>query len=72
MNPEDARHLLTRDEVCQRLGVSTKTLRRMVGSGKLPVVRFSRTSLLRFRECDVRRFVESHTHAGPLPGIPEK
>lgn len=60
MKPEHAKELLTRDEVSARLGVSIKTLRRFVRERKLPAVRFSRTSMLRFRECDVRQFVENH------------
>lgn len=60
MNSEQAKELLTRDEVCERLRISAKVLRRFVREKKLPAVRFSRTSMLRFRECDVRRFVENH------------
>lgn len=65
MNPANSLGLLTRDEAAARLGISVKTLRRLVRIGDLPAVRYSPTSVLRFREVDLRKFIESRTSARP-------
>lgn len=60
MNPSNGSELLTLDAVCALLGVGRKSVRRFVRDRKLSVVRFSKTAPLRFRECDVRQFIENH------------
>ena len=54
--PVDA--LLLKEEVMARLRCGEKALRGYVASGKLPAVKFGRTSPLRFRQIDVARFIE--------------
>lgn len=48
------------------LGVSDKTLRRLIREGRLRVVKFGKTSPLKFRQLDVARFLEASTLTGPL------
>jgi len=48
--------LLTRAQVAERLGVSPRTVARLVACGQLPCVRIGR--LARFRPVDVAGFVE--------------
>lgn len=56
--------LLNAEEVAERLGYSTKTVRQLVADGKLEAVRFSPNGHLRFLEGDV----EAHPRAVPPPG----
>ena len=63
--PTRAAGLVERDEAAQWLGVSVKTLRKFVRQGKLPAVRYSRTSVLRFRQVDLDRFVETQLRHTP-------
>lgn len=56
--------LLSKDAVMERLGVTEKTLRRLVREGRLAVVKFGKTSPLKFRQLDVARFIESATVTG--------
>lgn len=57
MNPSDS--LLSKATVMERLGVSDKTLRRLIKQGRLAVVKLGKTSPLKFRQLDVARFLES-------------
>ena len=57
--------LVPRDEAAQRLGVSVKTLRKFVRQGKILAVRYSRTSVLRFRQVDLDRFIETQLRHSP-------
>lgn len=57
MNTND--FLLSKATVMERLGVSDKTLRRLVKQGRLVVVKLGKTSPLKFRQLDVARFLES-------------
>jgi excisionase family DNA binding protein len=43
----------------ERLGVSDKTLRRLVKQGRLCALKLGKTSPLKFRQLDVARFLES-------------
>ncbi len=49
--------LLSVDQVANHLNVSSKTIRRKVDSGELPVIRLGR--LLRFSENDVSAYLSS-------------
>jgi excisionase family DNA binding protein len=62
MNTNDL--LLTKAAVMERLGVSDKTLRRLVKQGRLVVVKLGKTSPLKFRQLDVARFLESASVTG--------
>lgn len=62
MNPTE--NLLSKSEVLARLGVGEKTLRRLIREGRLKVVKFGKTSPLKFRQLDVARFLESATVSG--------
>jgi excisionase family DNA binding protein len=65
MNPNES--LLSKAVVMERLGVSEKVLRRLIREGRLKVVKFGKTSPLKFRQLDVARFLESATVSGALP-----
>jgi len=45
--------LLSKVSVMERLGVSDKTLRRLVKQGRLVAVKLGKTSPLKFRQLDV-------------------
>ena len=62
MNTND--FLLTKAAVMERLGISDKTLRRLVKQGRLAVVKLGKTSPLKFRQLDVARFLESASVTG--------
>lgn len=51
----DNKALLTIADVAQRLRVSTKTIRRLIGSGELPAFKVGR--LWRVSERDLQRFL---------------
>jgi len=55
--PSERFRLMTLLEVAQYLAVSPKTVRRLVGRGKLSCVRVGR--VLRFQQADLFRFVEA-------------
>jgi len=55
----DPDSLLTKEIVMSRLGIGEKALRRLITQGRLPVVKFGKTSPLKFRQLDVARFLES-------------
>lgn len=57
--------LLSKAVVMERLGVGEKTLRRLIREGRLAVVKFGKTSPLKFRQLDVARFLEASTVSGP-------
>lgn len=57
MNANDL--LLTKAAVMERLGISDKTLRRLVKQGRLRAVKLGKTSPLKFRQLDVARFIET-------------
>lgn len=57
-------NLLSKATVMQRLGVSDKTLRRLIKQGRLAVVKLGKTSPLKFRQLDVARLLESATVTG--------
>jgi len=62
MNPNDS--LLPKSVVMARLGISDKTLRRLIKQGRLVVVKLGKTSPLKFRQLDVARFLESASVGG--------
>lgn len=51
--------LLSKAVVMARLGIGEKALRRLINEGRLRVVKFGKTSPLKFRQLDVARFLES-------------
>ena len=53
----ELRPLLTIEQVAHLLGVSSKTVRRLVAGRRLPCVRLGR--VLRFQQADLLRFVEA-------------
>ena len=55
----DTDALLSKSVVMSRLGIGEKALRRLICEGRLPVVKFGKTSPLKFRQLDVARFLES-------------
>ena len=57
--------LLTLPEAASKLGVTEKTVRRLVRRGKLRVVRFSKTAPLKFRQVDVAACIEKHLTPDP-------
>jgi excisionase family DNA binding protein len=59
MDPNES--LLPKNVVMSRLGISDKTLRRLVKQGRLRVVKLGKTSPLKFRQLDVARLLESST-----------
>jgi excisionase family DNA binding protein len=62
MNTNDA--LLSKAAVMERLGVSDKTLRRLVKQGRLVAIKLGKTSPLKFRQLDVARLLESASVTG--------
>jgi len=56
--------LLSKAAVMAWLGVSDKTVRRLVKQGRLAAVKLGKTSPLKFRQLDVARFVESASVTG--------
>ena len=62
MNTNDA--LLTKAAVMERLGVSDKTLRRLIKQGRLIAIKLGKTSPLKFRQLDVARMLESASVTG--------
>ncbi len=62
MNPTES--LLSKAVVMERLGVSDKTLRRLVKQGRLIAVKLGKTSPLKFRQLDVARLLETSTVTG--------
>jgi excisionase family DNA binding protein len=58
--------LLSKVKVMELLGVSEKILRRLIREGRLRVLKFGKTSPLKFRQLDVARFLESSTVTGPI------
>ena len=66
MNMYQPDSLLSKAKVMELLGVSDKTLRRLIREGRLRVVKFGKTSPLKFRQLDVARFLESSTATGPF------
>lgn len=53
----------------ERLGVSDKTLRRLVREGRLRVIKMGKTSPLKFRQLDVARFLEASLVGAPSAGL---
>ncbi len=53
MNINDS--LLSKSEVMKRLGIGEKALRRLIREGRLRVVKFGKTSPLKFRQLDLAR-----------------
>ena len=51
-------HLLNIDQACERLNVSESTLRRLVRSGQLPVVKLGNAS--RYRPSDIAALVNAN------------
>lgn len=64
MNINDS--LLSKSEVMKRLGIGEKALRRLIREGRLRVVKFGKTSPLKFRQLDLARFLESATSGGTV------
>lgn len=58
--------LLKITEAAERLGCSEKSVRRLVKSGRLACVRYTRskTEPLKFRQVDVARLIESSVSLG--------
>lgn len=61
--------LLSKAVVMERLGVSDKTLRRLVREGRLRVIKMGKTSPLKFRQLDVARFLEASLVGAPSAGL---
>jgi hypothetical protein len=61
MNQPDPNSLLSKDTVLQRLRIGEKALRRLIREGQLRVVKFGKTSPLKFRQLDVARLIEAST-----------
>ncbi len=59
--------LLSLDQAAQILGVSPKTVRSYIRRRGLRCVRYSRTSALRFREADLRTWLESRRDTSTPP-----
>lgn len=57
-SPSHGLELLTLEQAAQILGVSTKTVRSYIRRRGLRCVRYSRTSALKFREADLRTWLE--------------
>lgn len=51
--------LLTRDEVARYLGISVATVDNYRKKGQLRSVKYGK--FLRFRESDIRQYIENHT-----------
>ena len=63
MNTQTAPILLTADEVAAMLGVSERTLWRLLSAGKVPKpVRFGRNT--RWREAEVKEWIENGCPVG--------
>ena len=56
--------LLSKSVVMERLGVSDKTLRRLIKQGRLTTIKLGKTSPLKFRQLDVARLLESSSVSG--------
>jgi len=56
--------LLSKTVVMERLGVSDKTIRRLVKQGKLVAIKLGKTSPLKFRQLDVAQLLESSSVTG--------
>lgn len=61
LSASDGERLLTKQDVCARLGIGEKGLRALVMSGRLAGYKIGtgRTAPVKFRELDVRLFLES-------------
>ena len=70
MNPADS--LLSKAAVMERLGVSEKTLRRLIRQGRLRVVKLGKTSPLKFRQLDVAHLLERSVVTGAAAFFPTK
>lgn len=66
MNVNDS--LLSKSEVMNRLGIGEKALRRLIREGRLRVVKFGKTSPLKFRQLDLARCLEAPTIFMPCEG----
>ncbi len=68
MSNPDGERLLTKQDVCARLGIGEKGLRALVRSGRLTAYKIGngRTAPVKYRELDVRLFLES---ARVMPAI---
>ncbi|MEO8691984.1 MAG: helix-turn-helix domain-containing protein [Acidimicrobiales bacterium] len=55
-----APHLLSIEQVAQRLGVTVRHVRRLVFERRIPYVKWGH--LLRFEPRAVNRFIDEHTH----------
>jgi len=51
--------LLSKPVVMSRLGIGEKALRRLIKEGRLSVIKFGKTSPLKFRQLDVARCLQS-------------
>lgn len=63
-------NLLSKADVMKRLGIGEKALRRLIRSGQLRVIKFGKTSPLKFRQLDVARLVESSAVSGLFYNLP--
>lgn len=64
--------LLSKAVVMERLGIGEKVLRRLIREGRLKVIKFGKTSPLKFRQLDVARFLEASAVSGPASASPAK
>lgn len=60
--------LLTQTEVCQRIGISRKTLQNLRHRRKIGYLRFGHRTI-RFRESEVNRFIAKIEHNALPPDI---
>jgi excisionase family DNA binding protein len=65
MDKAQVESLLTLADVCARLNVSHKVVRRLIRQGKLRAVRLGKTNPLRFREMDLRICIEECATLAP-------
>jgi len=69
MSQPDPNSLLSKDVVLARLDISEKVLRRLIREGRLRVVKFGKTSPLKFRQLDVARCLEQSLVGGLVSGV---
>jgi hypothetical protein len=56
--------LLSKEAVLTQLGIGEKALRRLIKQGKLRVIKFGKTSPLKFRQLDIARLLDNATETG--------
>ena len=67
MPPRQERHLLSLPDAADRLGICTKTLKRLIQARELPYIWIGRRR--KIDSSDIERFIDSHKHVAPGPSI---